>query len=157
MNCFFLILSGNISFQATRREKEEIRSVSQVEESKWGKKCSLWGSGVVDGNLDGFWPDFPGSRKLTWMNGGWNNASIDELGPIGTFVLTIDGLSASTKYNLLVRPVVYPQSNSGTAAFSIIAHTKPKGTSSNELVWMYPRRVIQSNLFCTKPIASWLG
>ncbi len=92
-----------------------------------GKQCSHSGGQFINGKLDAFWPDFPGSRKYTWSNGGWNNAEVDELGPIGTFAVTIDKLSPNTDYTLSVRPVFYPQTNERSTALNITAKTKVKG------------------------------
>ncbi len=116
-----------IFVKATELEKSEIENVASEERVKMGTKCSHSHGQFINGSLDAFWPDFAGSRKYTWSNGGWNNAEVDELGPIGTFALTIDNLSPNTAYVLSVRPVFYPQSNERTGAFTITAKTKAKG------------------------------
>lgn len=61
----------------------------------------------TEGKLDGYWPDFPGSRRSTWVNG-WNTAEVDEQGPIGLFAVTIDNLQVRKAYQFEIHPVVYP-------------------------------------------------
>ncbi len=71
-------------------EKDEIKGVFEEEEKNWGEKCrSSAQNGMRAGRLDAFWPDFPGSWKYTWTNGGWNIADVDELGPIGLFAVGV--------------------------------------------------------------------
>nr|CDS26582.1 receptor type tyrosine protein phosphatase,protein tyrosine phosphatase receptor type [Hymenolepis microstoma] len=79
----------------------------------------------TEGKLDGYWPDFPGSRRSTWV-GGWNTAEIDEQGPIGLFAITIDKLQRDEKYHFEIYPVVYPNVNAVILPTKITAETSAK-------------------------------
>ncbi len=84
---------------------------------------------MTEGNLDTFWPDFPGSRRHTWADNGWNTADVDEMGPIGLFALTVNGLSANTEYTFSVRPIFYPHPN--TLVKAVKEKTKTKASGKN--------------------------
>ncbi|VDD79955.1 unnamed protein product [Mesocestoides corti] len=84
--------------------------------------CSYWIPSIEEGKLDGYWPDFPGSRKETWASG-WNTASVDEQGPVGIFAVTVSNLRANTQYVFEVTPVFNPPLNTQVQSTSVQAAT----------------------------------
>ncbi|VDN98822.1 unnamed protein product [Rodentolepis nana] len=75
-----------------------------------------------EGKLDGYWPDFPGSRRSTWIDG-WNTAEVDEQGPIGLFAVTVGNLRSREKYHFEIHPIVYPDVDADILPTKITAET----------------------------------
>ena len=63
-----------------------------------------------EGQLDGYWPDFMGSRRQTWIQG-WNSPDVDEQGPIGIFAFTINKLQPNSHYEVEITPVFHSSIN----------------------------------------------
>ncbi|KAM7534731.1 hypothetical protein Aperf_G00000112621 [Anoplocephala perfoliata] len=97
-------------FQAPWLSEDEKHHIQKSAEKLRGVKDCSGSGGDAElrlGDLDGYWPDFPGSRRSTWVEG-WNTAEVDEQGPVGLFVTTIDNLQPNTNYKLEIWPVFYP-------------------------------------------------
>ncbi|VUZ42730.1 unnamed protein product, partial [Hymenolepis diminuta] len=88
-------------------ETESLQIIKRSSELSLNRGCFGKSAAPTEGKLDGYWPDFPGSRRSTWVNG-WNTAEVDEQGPIGLFAVTIDNLQAHKAYQFEIHPVVYP-------------------------------------------------
>lgn len=88
-----------LSFKNSDLEKYHIKKSAE----------QLWPSRRIlkEGYLDGYWPDFPSSRRQTWVHG-WNSADVDEQGPIGIFAITIDELQPNTEYTIGITPIFHP-------------------------------------------------
>lgn len=80
---------------------------------------------VVEGQLDGYWPDFPGSRRQTWVQG-WNRADVDEQGPLGIFAVSIEDLRPETLYYFVITPIFYLDVNTLAESTSIEARTSSR-------------------------------
>ncbi|CDI98041.1 protein tyrosine phosphatase receptor type [Echinococcus multilocularis] len=93
---------------ATEMERAHIRK--SAERLEWAHRCGGRTARVVDGQLDGYWPDFAGSRLQTWVEG-WNGADVDEQGPLGIFAVTVGDLQANTFYKFAITPIFHPHSN----------------------------------------------
>ncbi|EUB60289.1 Receptor-type tyrosine-protein phosphatase alpha [Echinococcus granulosus] len=93
---------------ATEMERAHIRK--SAERLEWAHRCGGRTARVVDGQLDGYWPDFAGSRRQTWVEG-WNGADVDEQGPLGIFAVTVGDLQANTFYKFAITPIFHPHSN----------------------------------------------
>ncbi|KAM7533788.1 hypothetical protein Aperf_G00000112595 [Anoplocephala perfoliata] len=103
-------------FQAPWLSEDEKHHIQKSAEKLRGVKDCSGGVGDAElrlGDLDGYWPDFPGSRRSTWVEG-WNTAEVDEQGPVGLFATTIDNLQPNTNYKLEIWPVFYPSANGAT-------------------------------------------
>ncbi|KAL5103289.1 Receptor-type tyrosine-protein phosphatase alpha [Taenia crassiceps] len=110
----------------TQRESAFIRQ--SAERLTSAHRCDGEMSRVVEGRLDGFWPDFPGSRRQTWVQG-WNRADVDEQGPLGIFAVTTGNLRRNTLYNFAITPVFHPDVNILAESTSIEARTASSSAS----------------------------
>ncbi|KAL5964538.1 Receptor-type tyrosine-protein phosphatase alpha [Taenia solium] len=103
-------------------ERESAFIWQSVERLRSTHKCSGQMAKVMDGQLDGYWPDFPGSRRQTWVQG-WNRASVDEQGPLGIFAVTMGDLQRNALYNFDITPIFHPSVNILAESTSIEART----------------------------------
>ncbi|VDK20126.1 unnamed protein product [Taenia asiatica] len=110
----------------TERESAFIKQ--SAERLRSTHKCSGQMARVMYGQLDGYWPDFPGSRRQTWVQG-WNRASVDEQGPLGIFAVTMRELQSSTLYNFDITPIFHPSVNILAESTSIEARTASTSSS----------------------------
>ncbi|KAM7534626.1 hypothetical protein Aperf_G00000112642 [Anoplocephala perfoliata] len=88
-------------------EDEKIYIRRNAEKLTSTQGCNGKPTALIEGDLDGYWPDFPGSRRSTWVRG-WNTAEVDEQGPVGLFAITIDHLRPATDYQIEISPVIFP-------------------------------------------------
>lgn len=85
-------------------EDEKLLIRKSAENLRANQGCNARGAELIEGTLDGYWPDFPGSRRSTWVSG-WNTAEVDEQGPVGLFAATIDRLRANKNYKFEITPI----------------------------------------------------
>ncbi|VDM35289.1 unnamed protein product [Hydatigera taeniaeformis] len=109
-------------------EQESVFIRHSAERLASAHSCNARRVSVVEGQVDGYWPDFPGSRRYTWVEG-WNRADVDEQGPLGLFAVTMTNLQSNTLYNFDVTPVFYPDLNVPPQSASVEARTA--SSSSN--------------------------
>ncbi|VDM34504.1 unnamed protein product [Hydatigera taeniaeformis] len=103
-------------------EQESVFIRHSAERLASAHSCNARRVSVVEGQVDGYWPDFPGSRRYTWVEG-WNRADVDEQGPLGLFAVTMTNLQSNTRYNFDVTPVFYPDLNVPPQSESVEART----------------------------------